>query len=156
MLTMTQVNRIKKMYYSKGKNIKDITKATGHNYRTIIKYLEKDDFNKTEKTEEKRGRPRQIDPVTPIIDKWLIKDKTAPVKQRHTAKRIYERLKEEYPELLNVKYRTISSYVNQKKKEIYQDEEGYLPLEHPGGKAQVDLGQKFCHLPIYFNIRNRW
>jgi len=63
MLTMTQVNRIKKMYYSKGKNIKDITKATGHNYRTIIKYLEKDDFNKTEKTEEKRGRPRQIDPV---------------------------------------------------------------------------------------------
>ncbi|MCK9217912.1 MAG: hypothetical protein M0P77_08365 [Firmicutes bacterium] len=96
MLTMTQVKRIKKMYYSKGKNIKDITKATGHNYRTIIKYLEKDDFNKT-----------------------------APVKQRHTAKRIYERLKEEYPELLNVKYRTISSYVSQKKKEIYQDEEGF-------------------------------
>jgi hypothetical protein len=29
------------MYYSKGKNIKNITKATGHNYRTIIKYLEK-------------------------------------------------------------------------------------------------------------------
>ncbi len=129
------------MYYSKGKNIKEITKATGHNYRTIIKYLEKEDFNKIEKKEDKRGRPRKIDSVIPIIDEWLIKDKTAPVKQRHTAKRIYERLKKEYPELLNVKYRTISSYVSKRKKEIYQDEEGYLPLEHPGGEAQVDFGQ---------------
>lgn len=28
-----------------------------------------------------------------------------------------------------------------KKKEIYKDEGGYLPLEHPRGEAQVDFGQ---------------
>jgi hypothetical protein len=31
-----------------------------------------------------------------IIDQWLEKDKTQPPKQRHTAKRIHERLKAEY------------------------------------------------------------
>ena len=143
MLTMTQIKRIKKMYYSKGKNISKISKATGHNYRTIIKYLEKNDYNNEAeiKKEEKRGRPRKIDPVMPIIEEWLMMDKTAPVKQRHTAKRIYDRLKKEHPELLDVSYRTISSYVSKKKAEIYGSQEGYIPLTHPGGEAQVDFGQ---------------
>lgn len=131
------------MYYSKGKNINEIVKITGHNYRTIVKYLEKDDYNNDieVKKEEKRGRPRKIDPVIPIIDEWLMIDKTAPVKQRHTAKRIYERLKQEHPKLLDVSCRTVTSYVSKKKAEIYKDEEGYIPLTHPGGEAQVDFGQ---------------
>ena len=140
---MTQIKRIKNLYFSKGKNLNAIAKNTGHNYRTIRKYLERDDYNVNlnAKREEKRGRPRKTDPVIPIIDKWLEGDKIAPVKQRHTAKRIYERLQNEYPELLNVKYRTIANYVSKRKSEIYNDEEGYLPLEHPGGEAQVDFGQ---------------
>lgn len=143
MLTMTQIKRIKKLYYCKGKKVNEISKITGHNYRTIIKYLEKDDFNKNieGKENDRRGRPKKIDPVIPIIDMWLEKDKIAPVKQRHTAKRIYDRLKEEHGDLLNVGYRSIARYVSEKKKEIYKDEEGYLPLEHPKGEAQVDFGQ---------------
>lgn len=143
MLTMTQIKRIKKLYYSKGKKVNEITKITGHNYRTIVKYLEKDDFNKNADIKEgdRRGRPRKIDPVAPIIDKWLKEDKTAPVKQRHTAKRIYDRLKKEHPDLLDVQYRTIANYVSQRKAEIYKNDEGYLPLDHPGGEAQVDFGQ---------------
>lgn len=140
---MTQIKRIKKLYYSKGKKVNEIAKITGHNYRTVVKYLEKDDFNKNADTKEqdRRGRPRKIDFVIPIIDKWLKEDKTAPVKQRHTAKRIYNRLKEEHPDLLDVKYRTIANYVSKRKPEIYQNDEGYLPLDHPGGEAQVDFGQ---------------
>jgi transposase len=142
MLTMTQVKRIRKLYFSKGKKVSEISKVTGHNYRTIVKYLEKDDFNKKiKRKEDKRGRPRKIDSVVPIIDRWLEEDKTAPVKQRHTAKRIYNRLKLEYNDLLDVGYRTIANYVSKRKKEIYKDEEGYLPLEHPRGEAQVDFGQ---------------
>lgn len=140
---MTQIKHIRKLYYSKGKKVNEISRITGHNYRTIVKYLEKDDFNiDIEKKEsERRGRPRKIDSVIPIIDRWLEEDKTAPLKQRHTAKRIYNRLKEEYADLLNVGYRTIANYVSKKKKEIYKDEGGYLPLEHPRGEAQVDFGQ---------------
>ncbi|QSZ26712.1 hypothetical protein ACETAC_07355 [Aceticella autotrophica] len=44
MLTMTQIKNIKKMYYSKGKKVNEIVKITGHNYRTVMKYLEKDDL----------------------------------------------------------------------------------------------------------------
>ncbi len=95
MLTMTQVKNIKKLYYSKGKKVNEIVKITGHNYRTVIKYLEKADFNQSLGKQEgdKRGGPKKIEPVIPIINRWLEEDKTAPVKQRHTAKRIYTRLK---------------------------------------------------------------
>ena len=143
MLTMTQVKRIRKLYYSKGKKVTEIAKITGHNYRTVVKYLEKDDFNKRigDEKEERRGRPSKIDPVIPIIKEWLEKDKTAPRKQRHTARKIFTRLEEEHADLLEVSYRTVANYVRKVKKEMYKDEQGYLPLEHPGGEAQVDFGQ---------------
>jgi hypothetical protein len=62
MLTMTQIKNIKKMYYSKGKKVNEIVKITGHNYRTVMKYLKKDDFNQTvgRKEGDKRGRPQKI------------------------------------------------------------------------------------------------
>ena len=143
MLTMTQVKRIRKLYYSKGKKVTEIAKITGHNYRTVVKYLEKDDFNKRveDKKEERRGRPSKIDSVIPIIKKWLEKDKTAPRKQRHTARKIFRRLEEEHADLLKVSYRTVAHYVRKVKKEMYKEEQGYLPLEHPRGEAQVDFGQ---------------
>lgn len=37
---------------------------------------------------------------------WLTDDLKAPRKQRHTAKRIYQRLQEEYPDQLEVKLRS--------------------------------------------------
>ena len=39
-------------------------------------------------------RPK-LDPFVAIIDGWLSEDKTRPRKQRHTAKRIFERLRDE-------------------------------------------------------------
>lgn len=133
MLTMTRIKHIKKLYTFKGKNVNEICKLTGHNYRTVVKYLERNDFNeKIEKNnDDKRGRPRQIDSVTGIIDQWLMQDKSAPLKQRHTAKRIFTRLQEEYPELLSVGYRSICRYVSEKKKELYKENKGYIPLAHP-------------------------
>ena len=86
-------------------------------------------------------RPSKIDPLIPIIKEWLEKDKTAPRKQRHTARKIFTRLEEEHADLLEVSYRTVANYVRKLKKEMYKDEQGYLPLEHPRGEAQVDFGQ---------------
>ena len=39
-------------------------------------------------------RPK-LDPYTGQINQWLVEDKTRPRKQRHTAKRIFERLRDE-------------------------------------------------------------
>lgn len=65
----------------------------------------------------------------------------APRKQRHAAKRVYDRLLEEYPDQLEVKLRTVQYYVSQKKKEIFKSQQkARLPLYHPPGEAQVDFG----------------
>ncbi|MFS8542173.1 MAG: hypothetical protein LOD89_08795 [Tissierellales bacterium] len=107
MLTITQVNYIRELYYLEGKNFADICKMTGKNYRTVKKYVEKEDFNENP---HKAKRPNKSDVLRPIINKWLSEDKSRHRKQRHTAKRIYDRLKEEYPNLLKVSERTIRRY----------------------------------------------
>ncbi len=82
-----------------------------------------------------------LDPLKPIIDQWLLDDLKAPRRQRHTAKRVFERLQEEYSEQLEVKLRTVQYYVSYKKKEIYKSQQkARLPLYHPPGEAQVDFG----------------
>ena len=59
----------------------------------------------------------------------------------HLQKRVFERLQEEYPELLEVKLRTVQYYVSQKKKELYKEQtKARLPLYHPPGESQVDFG----------------
>lgn len=110
---------------------------TGRNYRTIKKYIEQDDFNSKE---HKVKRPNKSDVLRPIINKWLTEDKFRYHKQKHTAKRIYDRLKEEYPDLLKVSERTVRRIVKEEGEKVYGADNAYLKLEHPGGEAQVDFG----------------
>lgn len=139
MLTMIQKYHIKHQSFHKGQSLRSIAEETGHDFRTVKKYAEESDFNLTDKP--KRGRPSKLDPVKPIIDTWLTEDLNRPAKQRHTARRIYDRLHDEHGEIFSVGERTVRSYVAAKKKELYGDKEGFLPLEHPPGEAQVDFGE---------------
>jgi len=136
-LTITQVNYIRELYYLEGKSFTDICTITGKNYRTVKKYVEKDNFNENH---HKAKRPNKSDVLRPIINKWLIEDKTRHHKQRHTAKRIFNRLKEEYPNMLKVSERTVRRIVKEEKLKVYGLDNAYLKLEHPGGEAQVDFG----------------
>ena len=138
MLTITTINYIRELYFVEGKSFTEIMEMTKRNYRTVKKYIEMEDFNeRTYKTK----RPSKADALRPIIRKWLIEDKTRHHKQRHTAKRVYGRLKEEYPEILDVTDRTVRSIVKEEKEKVFGSKnEAYLRLEHPGGEAQVDFG----------------
>lgn len=136
---MIQQYHIKHLNFHKGKSLRSIAEETGHDFRTVKKYAEQTDFNEIRKP--KRGRPSKLDPVKPIIDAWLKEDLNRPVKQRHTARRIYDRLCEEHKDIFNACERTVRNYVSARKKELYGEEEGYLPLEHPAGEAQVDFGE---------------
>ena len=137
MLTIIQVNYIRELYYCEGKSYTDIVKMTGRNYRTIKKYIEMEDFN--EKT-HKAKRPNNSDALRPIIREWLNEDKARHHKQRHTAKRIYDRLKSEHGEILKVSDRTVRRIVKEEKEKVYGSSDAYLLLKHPGGEAQVDFG----------------
>ena len=139
MLTMDDVKYIKRLHNCEGVSIREIMRRTGYHYETVKKYLERDDFNPPPKKSNESHS--LLDPLKPIIDDWLMEDMKAPKKQRHSSKRIYERLQKEYPKYLKVKERTVQYYVSKKKKELWQfKQEAYLPLYHPPGEAQVDFG----------------
>ncbi|GHV48648.1 hypothetical protein FACS189499_08480 [Clostridia bacterium] len=50
-----------------------------------------------------------------VIDSWLEQDEKEPRKQRHTVKRIFERLKSEYG--FTGSYPSVKRYVSQKRQE---------------------------------------
>ncbi|AEV67931.1 transposase [Acetivibrio clariflavus DSM 19732] len=147
MLSMTQKNHIRKMYYEQGISISQISRETNFDRKTIRKYIDKTDWNEDPIDKiVKRGRPEKLKPFKDTIDKWLMEDKTARRKQRHTAKRIFERLTEIYKDEFDCCYKTVSNYVRRRKKEIYAKSDGYLPLEHKPGEAQVDFGEADFYL----------
>jgi hypothetical protein len=69
-----------------------------------------------ERTYTPRPAPR-LDPVKPFIDSILKADLQAPRKQRHTAQRIYNRLREELPQHA-IARSTVAEYIVKRKGEL--------------------------------------
>ena len=139
---MEHIYHIRHEYNNKGKSIRKISKETGHARETVKAYVEQENFNL--KDPIKRTRTCKSDPYKDIVRQWLIADQTAPKKQRHTARRVFHRLKEmeeQKGKTLDVKERTIRDLVRNLKQELEQSSMASLPLLHPAGEAQVDFGQ---------------
>jgi transposase len=86
-----------------------------------------------------RQRPAakpKLGPLIPVIEAILEADRTAPVKQRHTAKRIFERLRDEHG--FAGGYTVVKDHV---RIERARGREIFVPLAHPPGDAQVDFGE---------------
>ena len=140
MLSMDQIHRIRELFYEQGHNLSEISRKLGIDWKTVRKYVDMDDFNEPVPTSKGGGSFQKLDPFKPIIDQWLIDDKKAPRKQRHTARRVFRRLEKEVPGF-NCSYRTVDNYVKARKKELgLKKQEGYIPLEHFSGEAQADFG----------------
>lgn len=137
---MDQIHLIRAMFYEQGKNISEIATATGYNWKTVAKYIDMKDFNQPKPPASPKTLCPKLDPYKPAIESWLIEDKKHPRKQRHTAKRVFKRLKQEFPDF-NCSYRTVDTYVSVRKKELnLTRSEGFLPLQHHPGEAQADFG----------------
>lgn len=80
-------------------------------------------------------RPK-LDGFTEIIDQWLKDDLGRNRKQRHTAKRIFDRLRGEHG--FTGGYTTIKNYVREHGR---RSREMFVPLTHPAGQAQADFGE---------------
>ena len=83
----------------------------------------------------------KIDPVLPFIREILKDDKTQPRKQRHTAKRIFDRLVKEQD--FDGGYTIVKDAVREIRRSM---KEVYVPLSHPPGEAQVDYGYAYVYL----------
>ena len=84
---------------------------------------------------EPAAKPK-LGPLLPVIDAILEADRTAPVKQRHTAKRIFERLRDEHG--FAGGYTVVKDHVRLCRA---RGRETFVPLAHPPGHAQVDFGE---------------
>lgn len=147
MFTMTQVHTIRKQFFEEGKSISQIARESGHDRKTIRAYVQKDDWNREIPELVKENEFPKLEPFKTLIDEWLYEDKKARHKQRHTAKKIFKRLKKVREEDFNCSYRTVAGYVAAKKKEIFgKDKTAFLPLQHIPGEAQVDFGDADFYL----------
>jgi transposase len=91
---------------------------------------------------EYRPRPRPaIGPYAAVIDGWLLADRNVPRKQRHTARRVWQRLVAEHG--ASVAEVTVSRYVARRRGELGLDKaEVMVPQAHaPGAEAEVDFGE---------------
>jgi len=91
---------------------------------------------------QRKSAPRQhpkLAPVQEFIDQILLTDLQSPRKQRHTAHRIFCRLREERPDS-HIAERTVRQYVRQKKHELgLSGREVCVPQTYAwGSEAQVD------------------
>jgi transposase len=84
----------------------------------------------------KPPRRPKLGAFTALIDQILAADRSAPPKQRHTAKRIFERLRTEHGYAGG--YTTVKAYVREHRARA---QEMFVPLAHPPGHAQADFGE---------------
>ena len=82
-------------------------------------------------------RPK-LDGLTGIIDGWLEVDREVHRKQRHTAKRVFERLRDEHG--FTGGYTIVKDYMRERER---RGREMFVPLAHPPGHAQADFGEKW-------------
>jgi transposase len=97
------------------------------------------------KVPERRPAPK-LGPYRPLIDGWLRADREAPRKQRHTAKRIWQRLVDEQG--VDVAETTVREYVRRRRRELGElVDEVFVPQVHePGVEAEVDWGEAIVEL----------
>ena len=81
-----------KMLQAQGYRVSAIAEALGLDRKTVRKYLQQTDFSPV--IPVKRERAAKLDPYKAMIDAWLKEDIDQWYKQRHTARRIFDRLGE--------------------------------------------------------------
>lgn len=90
-------------------------------------------------------RKTRLDAFKPVIDQMLRADLDAPRKQRHTVKRIFDRLLDEHG-AVEVTYSMVRAYVAARRPQIPIEAgrgplNAFIPQTHmPGAEAEVDFG----------------
>ena len=144
MLKMAHIQYIKDLYENEGKSLREIARETGHHFCTVQKYAQEEDWNTNKQLSTQPENYPVLGEFIPTIDEWMEADRRAPRKQRHTSKRMYDRLVEERG--YSGSYSSVRRYAHRKRILMRQQlNQGSLPIAQPQGHAQADFG-KFQYL----------
>lgn len=133
---MAQIDYIRHEVNQKGKKYAGVAKSMGIDPRTVTKYANKEEF---EARQPQKRKARVMDPVKPILDKWIKEDLKKKKKNHRTAKKMFEQLVTFHS--FEGSDRSVRDYVSKRKKELADyHKEAALPLESIPGTAQVDFG----------------
>ena len=126
--------RVRRAVMVEGMSIREASRVFGLHRDTVGKML----AYSVPPGYRRQTRPRRpkLERFTGVIDQILEDDHQVPRKQRHTAKRIYERLRDEYG--FDGQYTIVKDYVRERRR---QSREMFVPLSHPPGQAQCDFGE---------------
>jgi len=134
---MDQYEFIRTAHRVYDKNISELSRMTGRSRNTVKKAIRGEPWG----YQEREHQPFPVlGPFLDTIDEWLENDKKQPKKQRHTARRIYNRLVNEQG------YKggesTVRRYVKNAKMRLGFDRPGaFIPCDPEAGfEAEVDWG----------------
>ncbi len=126
--------RVRKACFVEGMSVREAARVFGlhrDTVRKMLKYSVPPGYRR-----QRPARRPKLDPYKGVMDQILEQDLSSPKKQRHTAKRIYERLRDEHG--FPGKYTIVKDYVRERRRHT---REMFLPLSHPPGHAQCDYGE---------------
>ena len=126
--------RVRRAVMVEGMSIREAAREFGLHRDTVRKML----TYSAPPGYRRQSAPRRpkLEPFTGVIDRILEKDHGVPRKQRHTAKRIFERIRDEYG--FGGGYTTVKDYVREHRR---RSQEMFVPLSHSPGHAQCDFGE---------------
>ena len=113
-----------------------IARELGVDRGTVAKYARQEDCSPQPKRDRRFGR--KTDAYAALIDQMLEADRMMPRKQRHTARRIFDRLVAEHG--FDGSYSVVRRYVKEWRETNRESSDGYLRLEWDPGVMQVDFG----------------
>ena len=141
MLSMEKQNYLSSLSQYEGLSLTEIAQRSGHDFRTVKKYVDREDWNVEYKT--RKERVSLLEPLKPVIDRWIMEDLKRSRKNRRTGTKIYNDLLAhgEHSKILVVGKQTVINYVSRRKTELskktYQTAMFGL---HSMGQAQIDFG----------------
>jgi len=136
LIKMVDIERIRYAHFREGSSIRELARAFHHSRTTIRRALD-DPGPWTYRRTRRRPAP-VMDAVAPLIEAWLVADEAVHHKQRHTARRIWQRLVAEHGFAGGEP--TVRAWVREHRRASLRGVT--IPLAHdPGAEAQVDFGE---------------
>ena len=126
--------RVRRAVMVEGMSIREVSRVFGPHRDTVRKIL----AYSVPPGYRRQNPPRRpkLEPFTGVIDRILEDDLGIPRKQRHTAQRIFECLRDEHG--FAGQYTIVKDYVREHRR---RTQEMFVPLSHAPGHAQCDFGE---------------